>query len=227
MPVLLKENFNRWYSLRTYYLAITISDLPFQVYFRHLVKLRVKLKTLLFISDYFLCAVRVNCLLFHVTTARTVPIPNVPGSLSSDFICCAKRWISGGSRHECTKRRFPGPSYVSSILIVLWILCVVRCHSDIPSLDHLSVVHSIRFRGHCSGNIFIWSRKTQVPHNLLSFQISNHYVGRVGHDGRKHYTRFCSFNRNFYHFENSGVSILKMEVENTKINNFSQNFFMM
>lgn len=31
MPVLIKENFNRWYSLRSYYLAITVSDLPFQV----------------------------------------------------------------------------------------------------------------------------------------------------------------------------------------------------
>ncbi|GAB0089251.1 ATP-binding cassette sub-family G member 4-like [Sergentomyia squamirostris] len=31
MPVLLKENFNRWYSLRSYYMAITISDIPFQV----------------------------------------------------------------------------------------------------------------------------------------------------------------------------------------------------
>jgi len=31
LPVLLKENFNRWYSLKSYYLAITVSDLPFQV----------------------------------------------------------------------------------------------------------------------------------------------------------------------------------------------------
>ncbi|KYN17094.1 PREDICTED: ATP-binding cassette sub-family G member 4 isoform X1 [Trachymyrmex cornetzi] len=33
LPVLLKENFNRWYSLKSYYLAITISDLPFQTVF--------------------------------------------------------------------------------------------------------------------------------------------------------------------------------------------------
>lgn len=33
MPVLLKENFNRWYSLRSYYLAITVSDMPFQTIF--------------------------------------------------------------------------------------------------------------------------------------------------------------------------------------------------
>ncbi|XP_050673849.1 ATP-binding cassette sub-family G member 1 isoform X3 [Leptidea sinapis] len=33
MPVLVKEHFNRWYSLRSYYLAITVSDLPFQAIF--------------------------------------------------------------------------------------------------------------------------------------------------------------------------------------------------
>ncbi|XP_011878498.1 PREDICTED: ATP-binding cassette sub-family G member 4 isoform X2 [Vollenhovia emeryi] len=33
LPVLLKENFNRWYSLKSYYCAITLSDIPFQTVF--------------------------------------------------------------------------------------------------------------------------------------------------------------------------------------------------
>ncbi|CAB3223946.1 unnamed protein product [Arctia plantaginis] len=33
MPVLVKEHFNRWYSLRSYYMAITVSDIPFQAIF--------------------------------------------------------------------------------------------------------------------------------------------------------------------------------------------------
>ncbi|KAJ0175542.1 hypothetical protein K1T71_008701 [Dendrolimus kikuchii] len=33
LPVLIKEHFNRWYSLRSYYLAITVSDIPFQAIF--------------------------------------------------------------------------------------------------------------------------------------------------------------------------------------------------
>ncbi|XP_050537758.1 ATP-binding cassette sub-family G member 1 [Daktulosphaira vitifoliae] len=33
LPVLIKENFNRWYSLKSYYMAITLSDIPFQTIF--------------------------------------------------------------------------------------------------------------------------------------------------------------------------------------------------
>lgn len=54
MPVLVKENFNRWYSLRSYYLAITLSDIPFQV--RGLcLHLKVELSNLYNFTFYF-CA---------------------------------------------------------------------------------------------------------------------------------------------------------------------------
>lgn len=31
LPILTREHFNRWYSLKSYYLAITLADIPVQV----------------------------------------------------------------------------------------------------------------------------------------------------------------------------------------------------
>lgn len=31
MPIIIREHFNRWYSLPSYYLAITLADIPIQV----------------------------------------------------------------------------------------------------------------------------------------------------------------------------------------------------
>lgn len=143
MPVLLKENFNRWYSLRSYYLAITLSDIPFQVSRKLNVHDQI-LKQIfaLFLGDILL-HLRVYRLLLYVTTHGAFPLWNVFDSVLINFFRSSECWPGRWSRYECSKRSFLSSSYVSSFPSVFRIFCVVRCDSHIPSMDHIFVLHTL------------------------------------------------------------------------------------
>lgn len=66
MPVLLKENFNRWYSLRSYYLAITISDIPFQVSLHQLSRSSI-VKNVCFSSQAIFCFIYVSIVYYFTS----------------------------------------------------------------------------------------------------------------------------------------------------------------
>lgn len=100
MPVLLKEHFNRWYSLRSYYLAITVSDMPFQVIYAYsILRKRCYINT---VSDCFWNCIRDDSVLHDIAASGSVQVWNVLGCLFVGVICSSKCWIGSWSRHECT-----------------------------------------------------------------------------------------------------------------------------
>lgn len=124
MPVLLKENFNRWYSLKSYYLAITVSDIPFQVRSPKCINLNLnchKIRLIFPINIFsvdILYFIRLNRILFYITTVGMVPVLHVPERMFAHIICGPKCWLGRRCSNERTKRRIFGTSYVGTILTV-------------------------------------------------------------------------------------------------------------
>lgn len=50
MSILIKEHFNRWYSLGSYYISITLVDLPISVSYSLIIFLFVNVYTLLAVN---------------------------------------------------------------------------------------------------------------------------------------------------------------------------------
>lgn len=214
MPVLLKENFNRWYSLKSYYMAITISDIPFQV--------RVDwdlpnccLLTFdtpaLFIPGYFLRRLRGHRVLLHEPADGVVPVPDVPLLLPPDFLCRAECGPGRGCGYERAERSILSARHVRSLPALLRFLRELRRDSGLPAVDHLPVVHPIRIRGHCLGHLRLWTRETKVLPDLLPLQVARDDSGGAGHVGRELYSGHCCLDHNLLGVAHYGLLVLALE----------------
>lgn len=97
------------------------------------------------ILDHLLRVLRFDRLLLHVATTRVVPVRHVPGLVFAHLVRGAKCRSRRRCCNERAERCLPGPGHVRTIPALLRLLRVLRCHSDLPTVDHLSILHSLRF----------------------------------------------------------------------------------
>lgn len=211
-------SFNRWYSLRSYYLAITISDIPFQAIFCFIYVSIVYYFTSqpleLFRYGMFLTA----CLLISfvaqsvglvVGAAMNVqngvflaPVMSVPFLLFSGFFVSFNaipfylRWVP----EEIIK------FYAHANVIRLFF-----------QMDYILLVHSLWFRGDSTRNLRIRSCEASMFHHILSLQITDYHIGRIRHDRVEHWTRYHRFDCDFRHLAYCCISLLEMEIEDATI----------
>jgi len=116
-------------------------------------------------------------ILHHVRHYRVLPnkpasghdtIQYVLGHLSADFFRCAVSGSRSRRCDECSERRIFGAGNVSPIPFILRIFRQFRRDSDLSTMDHVSQLHQIRFRGNRfdhlqlqSGEIEMFSGKIQ------------------------------------------------------------------
>jgi hypothetical protein len=102
MSILIKEHFNRWYSLKMYYASVTLIDIPVSVRLTsHYLK-----PVLIYLVGCLLCTLLDHNLWDDGTTLRTRPILHVLGHQYASRVCGAKFRINDRSRlQRCRKYR--------------------------------------------------------------------------------------------------------------------------
>jgi hypothetical protein len=100
MSILIKEHFNRWYSLKMYYASVTLIDIPVSVRLTsHYLK-----PVLIYLVGCLLCTLLDHNLWYDGTTLRTRPILHVLGHQYASRVCGAKFRINDRSRlQRCRK----------------------------------------------------------------------------------------------------------------------------
>lgn len=124
-----------------------------------------------------LCNLRFNRLLLYITTDGMVPFLLIFGSMFVSVICRTKCRSRSWCRNECPKWCFPCTCNVCTVLTLLRLLRLIRCNSRVFTMDHISVLHPIRIRGHSISNLLIWTRKIKMFPDILSFQVTTNDTG--------------------------------------------------
>lgn len=166
----------------------------------------------------FLHSLRVDRVLLHIAADGMDEILYVFVGVFADFIRGTECWFGGWRCNERTKWCLLGSSYVRTIPAVLRFLCIIWCHSDLSAMDHLFIIYSIWFRRNRSGNILIWSRKIEVPSNLLPLPFTRNHITGIGHAWRQLHPRYCCLSRNFHIFAYLCIRFLKLEIAFIAIN---------
>lgn len=101
MSILIKEHFNRWYSLKMYYLSITIVDLPISVNWFMAVLILHFILIDIFISDSLLCPLYSNYILDDRATIRMAKNRNVYSYIPFGCFCCTEFWTDDWCHFWC------------------------------------------------------------------------------------------------------------------------------
>lgn len=92
MSILLKEHFNRWYSLKAYYTSITLIDLPISVGNIILRKILNILNDFIYALDHWLSALYCHCLFVELSTNGVDALLDVFCHKFANCICRSKLW---------------------------------------------------------------------------------------------------------------------------------------
>lgn len=97
LPIVTREHFNRWYSLMSYYLAVTFADIPIQVlYILYKLPTMIYFHVTLTFSDNCYVNIRFTYLLSYNATGGRISIIVLFDHVHPCVACCTKFWIICG-----------------------------------------------------------------------------------------------------------------------------------
>lgn len=106
-----------------------------------------------------------------------------------------------------------GSSHVCALPSLLRFLRFIRCHTYLPKMDHLFILHQIRFRRYSTCHLRIRQTEIGMSRQALSLQKTFDDARRIGHGQSQLPNRYRGFSCNILRFEDSSLSVFEMEIK--------------